>query len=320
MIPINLLSALLSFILALLSLRGALLFESKILQHKAYFFKYHQSHRVSCLSRLQEGSKQLLALINHLISCDNGSAFTPLPSSLPQYKFYTELLVKILNHRQTLGSLMRESLRSLKDGLIEDTRFEKSLQGLELSSNLQFLFIALMSWIFILLFARSTKTMMPEPLLTPSLTLLLLFWQGGGYLLYLKLQSHIKQKLFAPFSHYFYLFYNFRAMERANFSWAHITSELQEEIAMLTQKEQANSDFTNSRDRLYQIMELGQVVGGELTRLLDEAIDDLWFLQKERFRRFMGSCKVLKMLITTIFFILPYFYFLFKLFSHFTKW
>src|SRR5687768_15734106 len=67
---------------------------------------------------------------------------------LPQYKFYTPLYLKLVHYSRLYGLALGGVLRSLKEGLIRDDRFERKASKDFWGILMQFALISLVTWIF----------------------------------------------------------------------------------------------------------------------------------------------------------------------------
>ncbi|MBF0207665.1 MAG: hypothetical protein HQK53_12325, partial [Oligoflexia bacterium] len=249
-------------------------------------------------------------------------------ATLPQYKFFTPLVLKIISYSRKLGSPLAKALFPIKQGIIADHKFERQISSELAAAHWQFAFTAVLTWIFIYAsnqlispdFLASTTT---DALHTPQLhsianLLPILITQFLGLACFWLLYKRMNQALFAPFTRYFECLYTLYSLSLTSLPWPSILQELQQELKELFAS--SCKGLQSVKDRLQLIIELAQSVGGKLDEELQEAIQETCFQQGERYQYFLKWCKILKLLITAVFFLGPYFYFLFLLFSYYTKW
>lgn len=227
---------------------------------------------------------------------------------LPNYKFYTALILQSLDFARTYGTSSKEGMASLKQALIRDDQFERKMSQQIKGAVAQFAIVAALTWFFVF---------MSHALVDAPLSLLLLCTIAGlhigGLCFFFFIYHKQKQKHFSQLGFVLSSLYQLWGALRIGIP---ISRSLQ--LASIPHfLELSDSKYTHIQDRLQTLLDNLQKKGVPVTEDLKELIDEVWFVQDEQFLIFHKNMTALKLLSIVLFFVSSYFLYLFSLISIF---
>jgi len=220
--------------------------------------------------------------------------------SLPQYKFYTDIVNELILTARKFGTPISKSITEIKKALTQDMNFEKKIRSMLLGGIYQMLLISGFAWIFYF-FARVEVGI---NISTWDLSIVILI-QVLGLLVFIVLFVLLKTKSFGPWQQYLMSLYKLRAMINA-----------QMPISLISKK----IDFNQLKDSKYlspiklrihtlvdQVKDLGYVD----QRDYDDLIGEMWYLGEFNFEQFLKHLNGAKLLVITCFSLPSYLYVLY---------
>jgi hypothetical protein len=229
---------------------------------------------------------------------------------IPQYKFYTGLLLELLGFHQKRGISLKQILPELRGNLTKDLQFEKKLKGSILGGNLQFLVIFMTTWGFIFL----SSLMADLPLKISSLFIIFTF-QTTGLLVFNLFLKRIKNKIFLKFDQAIERLYLFVSLVEVGLPVGQVLAESKVLEGDLV-KHQA---FSPCASRLMTLVNRWKENGISPKTEAAEIIRDLWHLKESSFERFLKHLDLLKFTVLAFFFLPAYFFHLYSIFQFFME-
>lgn len=260
--------------------------------------------------KLTGGELVAQQIINQLSNFENELQFSDKRGGkeIPQYKFYTLLIEKILLYNRKYGAPMRKIIVDIRGGLIRDDQFERKLRKEFCGGIGQFLFISIITWFFVFM-----SQLITEVSITFDVFVIIGLMQITGIGLFYFFYSKWKKYTFLNFADYFYSLYAMRSLSEIGLSVRQVLHE--SIIAGLISKEV--KIFKNINLRLKRAVDSWQKRGSPVQQELKEITDELWFIQDENFRSFIKKVGILKFFILATFFLSSYFVYLSYLFHFF---
>ena len=236
------------------------------------------------------------------------SGFSESTITLPRYKFYTDLILKLLDYGRRFGAPIKKLLREIRSGLARDERFDRKLGREFWGGIIQLCLITFITWLFIYMSVLLVKA----PLNYLFLFLIILL-QLSGFIFYISFFKWWRHKLFAPLSHYFGSLYILRSLSEVGVAMRSCLAEAA--IDQLLQRDVKLLKYVNKH--LRQVVNDWQKKGSPIRQELAELVEELWFLQEQQFVAFNKRLVALKFSILICFFLSAYFLYLFSLFDLF---
>ncbi|MFZ4712107.1 MAG: hypothetical protein ACOYL6_00210 [Bacteriovoracaceae bacterium] len=230
--------------------------------------------------------------------------------ALPQYKFYTSLFEDLVVQRKRLGVSQDQSLKNLREGLIQDGKFEKKIKAELYAGYWQFFFITMITWSFTLLSLFILKKQ-----LSFSIGLTMLLLQCSGLLLFTSLFLTLKKKMFDQYGEWFFRLYRLRSLLAAGSPIKTCLKESHVLQLFQTKKKQFQPFIGALETSIMRLQKEGTPIQDDLKFCLDE----LWFTQDCDFELFLKSLSSLKLAIILLFYLGAYFVYLYSFISTFTK-
>ena len=231
-------------------------------------------------------------------------------SDLPQYKFYTTLLLDLLEVHKKRGISLKSILPELRGNLIKDLQFESKITSGVVGGNLQFIVIAFTTWGFIIL-----SSSLAELPLTFSILMIIFMFQATGVFIFNVLLKKIKNQTFKKFNQAIERLYLFHALSEIGLS---ITQTLQESQVMqgdlVTHKV-----FSPCASRLLGLINRWSQNGMSPKSETQEIVAEVWHLKESAFTRFLKHLDLLKFIILAFFFLPAYFLYLYSIFQFFME-
>ncbi|MDD4972796.1 MAG: hypothetical protein PHY93_00515 [Bacteriovorax sp.] len=233
-----------------------------------------------------------------------------LPSFLPRYKFYTNLLEQLFETHRRLGIGIKKFIPEIRSGLIRDLQFEKKVLDEIIGGLLQFLVIATTTWSFV--FLSASLVQIP---LSKSTIFFMLALQLGGVVVFFQLVKIVKSKTFLKFSKAIEELYLFSTLLEIGLPL--------NEILLRSGILQGNlinfKIFENLSDRIKKLIARLKETGLTPRDETQEIIREIWHLQEENFQKFTKIVQVLKFSILVFFFLPAYFLYLYSIFKFFME-
>jgi hypothetical protein len=229
---------------------------------------------------------------------------------LPQYKFYTALLFKLLESHRRLGVSLKLILPELRINLIKDLQFEKKLMGNIIGGNLQFFVITATTWSFILL--SSTLADLP---LDPFVLLIIFIVQIMAFIVFNACFCAFKKRIFLSFDEAIEKLYLFVSLAEIGLP----INQVLEESKMLEGKFMTNKSFQSFAGRLTGLVGRWKESGFSPKVETGEIIREIWHSKEVSFERFLKHLDLLKFVILAFFFLPAYFFYLYSIFQFFME-
>jgi hypothetical protein len=227
-----------------------------------------------------------------------------------QYKFYTELVLKLLHFQRELGAPISLQLKEIKKVMLSDYQKERVLVKLKYRSWFQFFMISLITWILIF-FAMNAL----EISLNTKTLVIVSLMQISGILIFSYIFKLWKLKAFKQIDLYFKVLYSMRALIDAGMSINKVESE--SNISNLF--ESTKTSYQDINSQLLVSLESWKRDGTPIKGILDELISELWFRYDQKIEDFTKGLEVLKFTCLAIFYLGSYFVVISSLFSFFLQ-
>lgn len=257
---------------------------------------------------LQKGERLRLGIVDLMVFIDRGESVGI--NFLPDYKFYTELVVMLLEIQRQVGGRIKNVFIELKSNLHRDLNFERKIRNEMRAAYLQFLMVSLTTWGFIF-FAQH---LMQLPL-SLSIGLTIFFLQILGLLFFKLISKKIYQSLFAKFGSNLKPIYFFTLMIDAGIP--------------LNRAEVDSKIWSSNLFELHEFEWEAQCLKKVIIRLreqgispladLAELINGLWEKQGEVMETFIKKLGVLKFSVLVCFYLSAYFLYLVAIFQFFME-
>ncbi len=225
--------------------------------------------------------------------------------SLPQYKYYTDLVVTILNHARQFGIPVQDIFKNVRLLMIKDYQFERKLNRELLGAIIQFVMTALITWFFIL-----STVIIVNIKLTSFVLIVIVVLQIGGGTLFVFNHGISKKRSFRWYDKYFQAIICLKAL-------SHIGLATQKCIQLSEISVVIEGPLDVINRRLEVALEQWQKNGVSMITTLEDCTDELVFLLNERFTKFVQKTILYKFLVLSIFFLPCYLFYLFWIFQNF---
>jgi len=264
--------------------------------------------RLPVISTVAAGDKLLLGLTEFegRLSCGMmGGEF-----SLPKFKFYTTLILKLLEAQRRDGISIRKLLPELRAGVQRDIQFEKKISKVVFGGNFQFLVITLATWGFVFF-----SQQLVEIKLDITLGLLMVILQLLGFILLNVLTAKLKKSKFKAFTSAFSELYLFSSLIEVRLPMKTILAESQIMNGVLV----SSSIFGSLAKRITSSVERWKTSGISPKAESEELIKEVWYAQEEEYQDFIKKLEVLKFIIMALLFLPAYFIYLAAIFKFFME-
>lgn len=245
------------------------------------------------LLKRADSNTDALKLIDFLIAQSRSRV---QQSEVPRYKFYSQIVEELIEHRSRFGSEIKVSLQEIRKSLSIELRENKKIKEAMVGGYFQYLTMAAFIWGFVF----AAQNLIEMNLAIHSLTLILL-WQGGGLGLLILIIKKRQKALFDPFDNYFMYLYRFKTMLRTSRPLDEVLKSIN--LGLDNNKK----DFKLVNDRVHflclQIKKKGVI---ELSEI-DYLILELWDHFELQFNKFSANISALK-LASLVIFVLPSFF------------
>lgn len=266
------------------------------------------SSKLPFISEMNRGQALLMAFSECEALISLGKKI--LPSFLPKYKFYTNLLELLFETQRRQGIGIKKFMPEIRGALIRDLQFEKKVLDELLGGFLQFLVIAATTWGFV--FLSSSLVEIP---LSKSIILFMIVLQLSGVAVFFQLVSRVKNKIFTRFSKAIEELYLFSTLLEVGLPINEILSR-----SGILQGNLANFKiFENLSERMKKLIARLKETGLSPRDEAQEIIFEIWHLQEENFQKFTKMVQVLKFSVLAFFFLPAYFLYLYSIFKFFME-
>lgn len=229
---------------------------------------------------------------------------------LPKYKFFTDLILELLQLHKKLGINLSLYLPKIRLELQRDYRFEKKVQELMINCAYQFLIIIAVTWGFIF-FSSMMINVFPSGIVVVSI----LFLQFIGVVIFFYLKHFLYQKTFLELEKIIEKFYKFLSLIDVGIPMAKVLEYSQ--IAALSNTKEKN--LTTYAQRVNQLLIYWQQNGHSPKSEMSEILEDIWALKETLFEAFLKKLEVLKFIVLALFYLPAYFLYLFSIFQFFME-
>jgi hypothetical protein len=227
-----------------------------------------------------------------------------------QYKFYTELVDKMLHFNRAYGGNPKKNLLFIKKTLLGDLRFEKKILKEMKGSYFQYAILSLVTWLFIWgsqSLLNFTKTSKVWPFL------IILSFQIMGGILFAVMCQFLKKKDFFFFDKFYGVLFSFLCLVRVELPIGAILEK--SSLERIYQK--APSEWSPLVKELTLIIERWKTLGGEIKGEVYEIVEETHFIRDLTFETFKEKILFLRLIFLGIFFLGPYLFYLSLLLNSF---
>ncbi|MCK5073919.1 MAG: hypothetical protein KAQ98_10870 [Bacteriovoracaceae bacterium] len=281
---------------------------NRILEGVLFFLVYFKNMVVSLFLRLGFGNAKALTLELCKLEGTLSKGHIGSECKLSEYKFYTGLVLQMIEYGRRWGISVRKVLRGIREGLTKDYRFERKLFSELRGGIVQFIVVSAVNWIFALMVMELVNIPIGF-----SVASIMIFLQVSGIFLFVLIYIIRKKKSFSIYEKYLSTLIVMRALVEVGLG---IDKTLQQTSVdeILGSSDLA---FETVRHRLEHAIDSWKRRGTNVKTELDDLIAESWFLMEQRFESFLKSLNVLKFLILAVFYMGSYFVYLFHLTSLF---
>jgi hypothetical protein len=230
--------------------------------------------------------------------------------NIPKFKFYTALILKLLEANRREGISIRKLIPELRIGIQKDVQFEKKISKVIFGGNFQFLVITLATWGFVFF-----SQQLVEIKLDFKFGFVMAFLQFIGFLALNLASSYLKKKKFKPFNDAFSELYLFSALVEVRLPIKTILNESKIMNGVLV----SSNIFHSLSGRIASSVERWKNSGVSPKVESEELIKEVWYLLEENFQDFIKKLEVLKFIIMALLFLPAYFIYLAAIFKFFME-
>jgi hypothetical protein len=224
--------------------------------------------------------------------------------TLPQYKFYTEILEIILGLARKVGGSYQDSLLFLRQGLQSDRQFEKKLRENILGAWVQMILMVVLTWLFI--FCALTIT----NLSIDSFKLLgIAIWQAAGLMLLPYAVGFFRRRLFGDIGKLWKMLYVLQCLVKVPLP----RSDVLTAAGVTALKEIRQKNLAHLVEKLKQTCQRTLQQGLSYEEDVQAMMEELRFQEKWHFELFEKRMTMVKLGLMAIFFLPSYLVFMFLL-------
>lgn len=253
-----------------------------------------------------------LVILNNFSSLEQSVKYGKfdLRIELPKYKFFTDLILELLQLHKKLGINLSLYLPKIRLELQRDHRFEKKLHELMLNCIWQFLIIISVTWGFI-----SFSSMMIAVFPSGKVISSILFLQMLGAIVFFYMKVFLYKKTFAELEQIIEKFYKFLSLVDVGIPISKILEYSQiNALGKVKQK-----DLRSYAQRVHSLLTYWQQNGHSPKNEMTEILEDVWALKESLFEAFLKKLEVLKFIVLALFYLPAYFLYLFSIFQFFME-
>ena len=244
-----------------------------------------------------EGTKEGEKLL-HWITC------WPLQSEFKrQYKFYTDLVEKILHYSREYGGHPKKNLLTVKQALLGDLRFEKKIKKELKGSYFQYILLGLITWLFIF---GSQHILHSKFVIEKNSLLVILGAQFLGVFLFEVVCKRIIRRDFFFFDQFYGVLFSFLSLIKVELPIGTILE--QSSLEKIYQK--VPSEWDPLVKELTLVIQRWKTLGGEVKSDVYDILEETHFLRDLTFEKFKDKVQFLRLMFLGIFFLTPYLFYL----------
>ncbi|MBF0359989.1 MAG: hypothetical protein HQK49_03220 [Oligoflexia bacterium] len=224
---------------------------------------------------------------------------------IPEYKFYTVIILNLLEWNQQYGLDPKYTLKTIKRGLIREGEIDRKVVKEIKAAIAHFLVITLITWGMIICSQNIIAGMNAgmNSGIKWHMYILLLALHGGGLIIFISLFLKLKELKLKPYQAYFELLYKNLACADSKLTFSSTNYSYPSMVAL-----------QHIDERLKMLMQYQQEVGVSIVDDLRELIDELWFVYHDALESLARVLTIIKFSIIIVFYLLPYFIYLFVFF------
>ncbi len=221
-----------------------------------------------------------------------------------KYKFYSELMERLLGLSRRYGASTSKLLKELRFGIAKDLRFEKKIRKIIFEGIYQFFLISLVTWMFI----WQTKKWV-DSFENTQVEFIIGLMQVVGVIVYLVLVFIQKSNQFSIFNSYLGSVLTWRSLVRVGLGIQEIIQVAQIESNLKVKK----SKFKFINNQMERSISLWKSHGKSPENELIKITDDLWFIHESILEIFCKRVEFIKFIVLAIFYLGAYLVFIFSL-------
>jgi hypothetical protein len=231
-------------------------------------------------------------------------------TDLPEYKYYTSLIIQLMHFHRTMGVGIKKVLPELRVNLIKDLQFEQRFFSEISASMAQFVIVTFVTWAFI--FFSSSILDLP---IKWSFAIFILVLQLSGAILFMVFLKSIKRKIFLPFYFAISELYIFSMLYEIGVP----LNDALDKSKLLTGSLVKTPKLSGFADRILKLIDRLRQSGVTLGIELGEIKDEIWHFQEQEFIKFTKILQVAKFFTLSFFYLPAYFIYLASIFKFFME-
>ena len=264
------------------------------------FFFFLFWNRFKSRKGVKEGEKLL-----HWMTC------WPLQGEFKgQYKFYTDLVEKVLHYSREYGGHPKKNLLIVKKALLGDVRFEKKINKELKGSYFQYIFLGVITWLFIF---GSQQILHSKFVIEKSSIFIILGTQVLGIFLFQIVCKGIKKRDFFFFEQVYGVLFSFLSLIKVELPIGTIL----EQSSLEKIYERVPSEWRPLVKELTLVIQRWKTLGGEVKSDVYDILEETHFLRDLAFEKFKEKIQFLRLVFLGVFFLTPYLFYLSVLLNSF---
>lgn len=244
-----------------------------------------------------------------LIEAASVLANQALVDRLAQYKFFTPLVVTLLDHSRKFGATITMALKELRQGLGRDLASERQIKGVQNAGLWQFGIVSAVTWIFILMAHLIAG-------ISSSLFVLVLIagLQLMGLAIFVSITGPLRRYYFNDLEFFLSSQYCFKSLVATG-----ISAQLMMKRAHLDElfERSFKKELSLLQRRLKLLITRWKQTGSAVASDWDDALSETWSLHQLFYARYLKALEALKFALLALFFLSSYFIFIGSLFVGF---
>ncbi len=216
--------------------------------------------------------------------------------SLPKYRFYTDLMNRLLNLQRTYGKSPENSFGDLRKALMKQRNFHLKYLSINRTAFLQFFVMGLLVWIMVILSSYSLAWKPPT-----GLIIIIVVLQTMGLLLYRWLSKVVDHRLFKSYNAMLYQSTQFLCLYQSGLPYQKVLEMSQ--ITKVPFEKELKSELDSMLNRW-------QKHGQRIEEDIQELIDQIWAALYLTFEQFLQFMALLRLFTLVFFFLSSYFCYL----------
>lgn len=225
-------------------------------------------------------------------------------SSLPKYKFYSDVIEVLLSLARRMGGNYQDALLFLREGLQSDRQFEKKLREIILGTWMQMLLMMTLTWAFII-----GSLQIVDVRVSLIKLFFILTWQCLGLISLPLLIKYFRQKYFCDIGILWKILFILKSLSKVPLARSEVLSMAG--VADLKQIKQKS--LGHIVEKLKSTCQKALQVGGAYEEEIHYLMNELRFQEKWHFELFEKKLAVVKLGLLAFFFLPSYLAFIFLL-------